>query len=372
MLKIPRIHSSIRAGFIGVVLIILVIAVGLAARTAAAMGHIACSTRRCSPRRAASASATTSRCRGSRSARSSGVSLDNGDALVRFTIAGQYALGSETTAHIRTGSLLGQRVLTLESAGSGTSIRDTSIPIDANVVAVFADRRGQRAHDQHRRHRHRQLNQSLDTLSATLDQIAPQLGPTFDGLSRLSTVAQQPQREPGRSAEDRRRCHRDPVRTQPAGQHAHPQRQRSARGPQRTPAGDRRACSPTPSAVSQATVGSGRRQREEAGADAGEAERGQRRCWRRTATTSPRRCPARRNTRLTQSEIVASGAYYNAYVPNLLTRRRFCSRSSTTRSGSGAVHRCRPAAGQRRARGPNFRSPSTAFRSQETRDDPPR
>ncbi|WP_199174396.1 MCE family protein, partial [Roseateles chitinivorans] len=30
------------------------------------------------------------------------------------------------------------------------------------------------------------LNQSLDTLSATIDQLAPQLGPTFDGLSRLS------------------------------------------------------------------------------------------------------------------------------------------------------------------------------------------
>ncbi|WP_264063314.1 MCE family protein, partial [Mycolicibacterium hippocampi] len=30
------------------------------------------------------------------------------------------------------------------------------------------------------------LNRSLDTLSETIDQIAPQLGPTFDGLSRLS------------------------------------------------------------------------------------------------------------------------------------------------------------------------------------------
>ncbi|MGH3958019.1 MCE family protein, partial [Mycobacterium sp.] len=30
------------------------------------------------------------------------------------------------------------------------------------------------------------LNQSLDTLSKTIDQIAPQLGPTFDGLTRLS------------------------------------------------------------------------------------------------------------------------------------------------------------------------------------------
>ena len=30
------------------------------------------------------------------------------------------------------------------------------------------------------------LNHSLDALSATIDQIAPQLGPTFDGLTRLS------------------------------------------------------------------------------------------------------------------------------------------------------------------------------------------
>jgi phospholipid/cholesterol/gamma-HCH transport system substrate-binding protein len=30
------------------------------------------------------------------------------------------------------------------------------------------------------------VNQSLDTLSETIDRMAPQLGPTFDGLSRLS------------------------------------------------------------------------------------------------------------------------------------------------------------------------------------------
>ena len=34
--------------------------------------------------------------------------------------SGKFALGSDTTAHIRTGTLLGERVLTLESAGSGT------------------------------------------------------------------------------------------------------------------------------------------------------------------------------------------------------------------------------------------------------------
>ncbi|MCV7373586.1 mammalian cell entry protein, partial [Mycolicibacterium arabiense] len=35
------------------------------------------------------------------------------------------------------------------------------------------------------------VNNSLDALSATLDQIAPQLGPTFDGLSRISQTLNQ-------------------------------------------------------------------------------------------------------------------------------------------------------------------------------------
>ena len=50
----------------------------------------------------------------------SDVKLRHGDALVTFVMKGDVLLGSETTAHIRTGSLLGERMLTLESAGSGT------------------------------------------------------------------------------------------------------------------------------------------------------------------------------------------------------------------------------------------------------------
>ena len=110
----------------------------------------------------------------------------NGDALVNFTIAGKYALGSDTTAHIRTGTLLGERVLALESAGSGTLSPNTVIPISRTsspysltdaVSDLTANTAGTNTES---------LNQSLDTLSATLDQIAPQLGPTFDGVSRLS------------------------------------------------------------------------------------------------------------------------------------------------------------------------------------------
>ena len=114
------------------------------------------------------------------------ISLDNGDALVDFTIAGKYALGSDTTAHIQTGTLLGERVLALNSEGSGTldprqviptsrtsspySLTDAVNEFTANTAGTDTE----------------SLNQSFDTLSATLDQVAPQLGPTFDGLSRVS------------------------------------------------------------------------------------------------------------------------------------------------------------------------------------------
>ena len=57
----------------------------------------------------------------------SDVSLDKGKALVTFTVDSSIALGSDTTAHIRTGTLLGERILTLESAGSAThASRSTS------------------------------------------------------------------------------------------------------------------------------------------------------------------------------------------------------------------------------------------------------
>ena len=114
------------------------------------------------------------------------IALDRGKALVTFSIVGSVRLGSDTTAHIRTGSLLGKRVLTLESAGSGTmrpltvipltrtstpySLTDSMNDLTTNVAGTDT----------------KSLNASLDTLSQTLDQIAPELGPTFDGLTRLS------------------------------------------------------------------------------------------------------------------------------------------------------------------------------------------
>ncbi|MGH3552205.1 MAG: MCE family protein [Mycobacterium sp.] len=116
----------------------------------------------------------------------SDISLQHGDALVTFALAGKIPLGSQTTAHIRTGTLLGERALTLESAGSGMLHSMDVIPRSrtsspytlTDAVSEFTANTAETDTGM--------LNQSLDTLSATLDQIAPQLGPTFDSVTRLS------------------------------------------------------------------------------------------------------------------------------------------------------------------------------------------
>jgi phospholipid/cholesterol/gamma-HCH transport system substrate-binding protein len=114
------------------------------------------------------------------------VALHNGKAAVTFTLNAGIVLGSETTAHIRTGSLLGRRVLTLESAGPAALRPGSLIPVSrtaspyslteavGDLTTTTTDTNTQA------------LNQSLDALSATLHQIAPQLGPTLDALTRLS------------------------------------------------------------------------------------------------------------------------------------------------------------------------------------------
>ena len=174
-----------RAGFLGAVLILLVIAVGLQPER---LVQLATSVRHQALFSEAGGitvgnDVTLS---GIKIGSVTDVSLDNGDALVTFTTAGKYELGSQTAAHIRTGSLLGERVLTLESAGSGRLRSADVIPTTRtsspySLTEAVSDLTSNTAGTDTA-----SLNQSLDTLSATIDQLAPKLGPTFDGLSRLS------------------------------------------------------------------------------------------------------------------------------------------------------------------------------------------
>jgi phospholipid/cholesterol/gamma-HCH transport system substrate-binding protein len=177
--------SLIRAGFIGVVLIVLVIAVGLQPQR---LWSMATSIRYQALFADAGglASGNDVKVSGVKAGTVSDVALQKGKALVTFTLDGKVRLGSDTTAHIRTGTLLGERMLTLEPAGSDTLKPADVIPLSrtsspyslTEAVSEFtANTAGTDTAS---------LNQSLDTLSETIDRMAPQLGPTFDGLRRLS------------------------------------------------------------------------------------------------------------------------------------------------------------------------------------------
>lgn len=180
-----RESNLVRAGFLGAALIVLVIAVGLQPERliqwAGSVRHQALFSE--AGGIIVGNDVTVS---GIKVGSVSAVELENGDALVTFTVDGRHPLGSQTTAHIRTGSLLGERVLTLESEGSDKLRPGTVIPVTRTSSPYsLTDALGELTTNTKGTDT-ATLNQSLDTLSATIDQLAPQLGPTFDGLSRLS------------------------------------------------------------------------------------------------------------------------------------------------------------------------------------------
>jgi phospholipid/cholesterol/gamma-HCH transport system substrate-binding protein len=144
-------NELVKAGFIGVTVMILVIVAGLQPQRllqyATAIKYQALFTE--AGGLAPGNDVTVS---GIKVGTVSSIKLDNGDALITFTIAGKAA------------------VIPVTRTSSPYSLTDAVSELTANTAATNTDT----------------LNQSLDTLAATLDQISPELGPTFDGLSRLS------------------------------------------------------------------------------------------------------------------------------------------------------------------------------------------
>jgi phospholipid/cholesterol/gamma-HCH transport system substrate-binding protein len=114
------------------------------------------------------------------------VSLQDGDAVATLSVDGKIDLGSESTAHIRTGSLLGKRIVTVESHGPESMKPHDTIPVERTGSPYsLTDAVGELTTNASGIDTN-QLNQSLDTLTATLDRVAPELGPTFDGLTAVS------------------------------------------------------------------------------------------------------------------------------------------------------------------------------------------
>lgn len=175
----------IRVGIIGVVLCLLIIAVGLAPERLISLATAA-QYRALFADAAGLTTGNDVRISGVKVGTVTKVSLQGLDALVSFTVERRLPLGSETTAHITTGTLLGQRVLKIEPAGRGVMDTQQVIPmtrtsspysltqavdeLTTNTAGTDTDA----------------LNRALDTLATTIDNVAPQLKPTFEGLTRLS------------------------------------------------------------------------------------------------------------------------------------------------------------------------------------------
>jgi phospholipid/cholesterol/gamma-HCH transport system substrate-binding protein len=184
MLKYRGPHL-IRAGFIGVVLVGLVIAIGLnpdALTSWATRVHY----QAVFTEAGGLAADNDVILSGLKVGSVSDVSLRKGKAVVTFSVESTVLLGGDTSAHIRTGSLLGRRVLALEGRGTGTMRPGDVIPstrtsspysLAEAVNELTTNTAGTDTES---------LNASLDALSSAIDRMAPQLGPTFDGLTRLS------------------------------------------------------------------------------------------------------------------------------------------------------------------------------------------
>lgn len=180
-----RESSLVRLGFVGVVLVALIIMVGLQPKQLLAMA----TSIRYQALFAEAGGLTAGnnvKVSGVNVGTVSGVSLDHGKARVSFAVDSRVRLGVDTTAHIGIATLLGERVLVIEPRGPGSIGARGVIPLSRTASPYsLTDALGEftantAATDT------AAINQSLDTLSATIERLAPQLAPTFDGVSRLS------------------------------------------------------------------------------------------------------------------------------------------------------------------------------------------
>lgn len=177
--------ALVRTGFIGLVLIVLVIVVGLQPQQLWSMAT-SVKYRAVFAEAGGLAAGNDVKVSGVTVGTVSDVVLDNGKALVTFALDGSVRLGSDSTAHIRTGTLLGERMLTVVPKGSQSLKSLDVIPLSRtsspySLTEAVSDFTANTADTDTAT-----LNRSLDTLSETVDRLAPQLGPTFEGLTELS------------------------------------------------------------------------------------------------------------------------------------------------------------------------------------------
>lgn len=127
---------------------------------------------------------------GIRSGRVNKVSLDGDTVIVEFELDNDVEFGTESRASVEVQNLLGEKYLELTPAGEGQLAQGTPIPKERtesayDIIGVFGDlttTTEQIDTDQ--------LVDALGVVSSTIEQSAPEIQASFEGIARLSrTVA---------------------------------------------------------------------------------------------------------------------------------------------------------------------------------------
>ena len=123
---------------------------------------------------------------GIRAGRVQDVELDNGKVLVTFEVDHGVEFGKDSKASVEVLNLLGEKYLNLVPAGSGQLDEDTPIPVDRtsssyDIVGVFGD-----LTETTEQIDTDQLDQALNVVSDTVNQSAPEIQASFEGIARLS------------------------------------------------------------------------------------------------------------------------------------------------------------------------------------------
>jgi phospholipid/cholesterol/gamma-HCH transport system substrate-binding protein len=123
---------------------------------------------------------------GIRAGRVQDVALDDGKVLVTFEVDHGVDFGADSQARVEVLNLLGEKYLNLIPAGHGQLDQDTPIPVDRtsssyDIVGVFGDLTETTEQIDTGR-----LDQALDVVADTVNQSAPEIQSSFEGIARLS------------------------------------------------------------------------------------------------------------------------------------------------------------------------------------------
>lgn len=127
---------------------------------------------------------------GIRVGRVTGVSLEGDTVFVKFEVDNGVEFGDQSKASVEVLNLLGEKYLELTPAGDGQQAEGTSIPKERtqsayDIVGVFGDLTTTTEQIDKER-----LVDALGVVSSTIEQSAPEIKASFDGIARLSeTVA---------------------------------------------------------------------------------------------------------------------------------------------------------------------------------------